>query len=678
MKQTSKQMRLNFMRFLSCLLFIWCTLFSYVDVSAAATEQAQVSFQEDTTSGTLISGIVTDVTGEPLIGVTVKENGSTKNATVTNIDGRYSISTKAKKPVLTFSYVGYQTQELVAHSSILDVLLKEDNNTLNDVIVIGYGTAVRKSVVGSVDRIGQDVMEDRPVANITQALQGVSPNLTIQRRSYNPNGESTNLNIRGISTTNSNSPLIVIDGLIQNSDALDMLNPNDIDNISVLKDAGAAAIYGSRSSNGVILVTTKKGTLGQTARIKVNSAVGWEDPSILFHAVPGYQNMQLRNIAAMNSGNAPAFTPAEIQAEYDAREEENWWYDQIFRTALQQSHNVSVSGGADKTTYMVSVGYYDQESNYVGNSSLGLQRYNLRSNLTTEVGRFRIEALLAYTRNNSISTTGSSLEINASRIPAYSYYKMKDQGKYLINDVVSDFNPLGELESGGTNKYRNNDFNGSLAVEVKLIDGLKLRGLLGADVQGQHRYTRTHEVEYYLNVNNTSPSYVSNSGTSAYVDDWNLDSYLLNSQILLDYNKTFGKHSVTGLFGATNESYTSTANEIKIQNPNQDLGTDANDDAIINIGNGSSVTPMNTTRTSITSLLGRVSYSYADKYYGEFSFRYDGSSKFATANRWGFFPSLSAGWRLSEENFMTSYREKVGDLKIRASYGILGNHTIGT
>lgn len=651
---------------------------SWMSASSSVGEGLSENVQGQVSRERTITGVVTDANGEPLVGVTVRVKGNVDNATITDIDGRYSIVTLVKNPVLVFSYVGYQTKESIAGANALNIQLEEENNTLNDVVVIGYGTQARKSVVGAVDRIGSNAIEDKPVANVTQALQGASPNLVIQRRSYNPNGESTNLNIRGISTTNSNAPLIVIDGLIQNSDALDMLNPNDIDNVSILKDAGAAAIYGSRSSNGVILVTTKKGAVNQNAKVKLNTSIGWEDPKLLFQTVPGYQNMQLRNLAATNSGNTPIFTPAQIQAEYDARDQENWWYNQIFRTALQQSHNISVSGGSNKTTYMVSVGYYDQESNYVGRSNLGLQRYNLRSNLSTEVGRFKLEALMSFTRNNSISTTGSSLEINASRIPNYSYYKMKDQGKYLINDVVSDFNPLGELESGGTNKYRNNDFNGSLSAEMKIIDGLKLRGLLGVDVQGQHRYTRTHEVEYYLDVNNANPSYISSSGNDSYVDDWNYDSYLINSQLLLDYNKSFGKHNVTGLLGLTNESFTSTANEIKIQNPNKDLGTDASDDAVINIGKGSSVTPMNTTRTSITSVLGRVSYNYADKYYGEFSFRYDGSSKFASKNRWGFFPSVSAGWRISEESFMSKYKDNVGDLKIRASYGVLGNQTIGT
>lgn len=646
---------------------------------AAGETDASVAMQSKPAAEKTISGVVTDATGEPLVGVTVKVNGSAQNATITDIDGRFTITTSVNKPVLSFSYIGYETKEVIANSGNLNVQLKEENNTLNDVVVIGYGTQQRKHLVSAVDRIGSNVLEDKPVANVTQALQGASPNLIIQRRGYNPNGESTNINVRGISTINSSDPLIVIDGLVQNNDALDRLNPNDIDNISVLKDAGAAAIYGSRSSNGVIIVTTKKGSANQPARIKVSSSVGWEAPHLLFQTVPGYQNMQLRNLAATNVGNAPLFTPEQIQKEYDNRDQENWWYNQIFRTALQQNHNISVSGGSNKSTYMVSVGYYDQESNYVGHDNFGIQRYNLRSNLTTEVGRFKIEALMAFTRNNSISTTGANLEINASRIPAYSYYQLKDPatGKYLINDVISDYNPLGELEAGGVNKHRNNDFNGSVTVEMKIIDGLKLRGLLGADVQGQHRYTRTKPVNYYLSPDKLVPNYTTYSGLGAYVDDWNYDSYLINSQLLLDYNKSFGKHTINGLIGATNESYTASGNEIKISNPNQDLGTDANNGADITIGGGSHVTPMDNLRTSITSVLGRIGYNYADRYYGEFDFRYDGSSKFAPKNRWGFFPSISAGWRLSEEAFMNSYRENVGDLKLRASWGILGNQSIG-
>lgn len=623
-----------------------------------------------------VKGSVVDANGEPIIGATIKIVGSNGAGAITDIDGNFELEAPAYS-TLQVSYIGYTDQQIrLQGRTQLKVTMKEDQQSLDEVVVIGYGTTTRRSVTGAVDQVRSEIIDDKPVANVTQALQGAAPNLIIQRKSFNPNGENNNINIRGISTLNSNSPLIVIDGLVMNDGALNDINPSDIENISILKDAGSAAIYGSRSSNGVILVTTKKGRLNEPTRIKLSTSVGWEDPDILFTPVAGYQNATLKNIALMNNGSNPEFTPEQIRDLYNHRQEEQWFLPQIFRTALQQKHNLSVSGGSQKSTYMVSLGYYDQESNYVGNKNFGIQRYNLRTNVTTELGPVKVQASMAYTRNNSLSTAGGSLEIDATRTPPYYYNKMKENGKYLLNSVLSEFNPLGSLEASGTNKYRNNDLVLNLNAEIKLFDGLKLRGVFGADVAGQHRYTRTNPVYYYNSPDDEKPSHIQNEKN--YTDDWNYDSYLLNSQLLLDYNKSFGKHNVSGLFGVTNESYTGSGNEVRVDYANTDLGTSARDEAVITIGNGSHVSPEDSNRTSLTSMLGRFAYNWDERYYAEFSFRYDGSSKFNKDNRWDIFPSASLGWRISSEPWMKAYAEKVGDLKIRSSYGVLGNQTIGT
>lgn len=624
-----------------------------------------------------VKGIVKDASGEPLIGVSVTVKGRSDVGTITDIDGVFTLEC-GSKDVLVFSYVGYTTQEVPLNGqNSVSILMKEDTKLLDEVVVIGYGTTTRRSAVGAVDQVKSDMIENRPVANMTQALQGAAPNVVVQRRSQNPNDRQTNFNIRGISTLNDNSPLFVIDGLVSDGGSFDKLNPMDIENISILKDAGTAAIYGSRSANGVVVVTTKKGKKNERPVVRLNGMMGWQDPNILFSPVAGYQNATLRNLADTNVGNAPQFSPDQIRDLAAHQSEEQWPMYQIFRTALQQNYNLSVSGGSEHTTYMVSMGYYDQESNYVGNSSFGTQRYNFRTNLTTELGRFKLSAILSYTRDNSVSTTGGSLEIDASRIPSYYYYKMKsDDGRYLLNDVWGEFNPLGQLEQGGTNKYRNNSLTANVNVEMRLFDGLKLRGVLGADVNNETRFTRNNPVAYYNGVDATEPRPVKQSDFRT--SNWNADAYLINSQLLLDYNKTFGKHTVSGLVGLTNESYTRTSNSIekKYVDPDLGIGTDLTTSEPGNITGSTSVDDTN--RTSITSLLGRVNYSYADRYYAEFSFRYDGASKFHKDYRWGFFPSVSLGWRPSEEAFMEGYKENVGDLKLRASYGILGSQAIGT
>ncbi|MCL1932498.1 MAG: SusC/RagA family TonB-linked outer membrane protein, partial [Candidatus Azobacteroides sp.] len=331
-----------------------------------------------------ITGNVSDQSGEPIIGGSIMQKG-TSNGTTTDVAGDFSLDVP-QGATLIISYLGYSAEEVVVRDNKpLFISLKEDIQKLNEVVVIGYGTRERKNLTGAADQVGGEAIADRPVGNTMQALQGLSPNLIVQQKSMNPNDNQMNLNVRGVSTLNNNDPLIVIDGLISSTSTLNSLNPNDIESVSILKDAGSAAIYGSRSSNGVILITTKQGSKSGKPIIKFSGLVGWEDPNILFHPVKGYENALLTNQAYMNSGNDPVFTPAQIRDLYDHRNEEYWYLDKILQTAFQQTYNMNVSGGNASTTYMVSAGYYNQKSNYIGN--FGVERYNFRSNLATEYQR---------------------------------------------------------------------------------------------------------------------------------------------------------------------------------------------------------------------------------------------------------------------------------------------------
>lgn len=628
---------------------------------------------QTTGNTTTVKGVVVDENGDPLIGASVKVKGGATGVAA-DIDGAFALSCRPSD-TLVISYVGYRPMEIAAADASRQITLQPDNELLDEVIVIGYGTTTKKSAVSAVDQVKSDLFENRPVANMTQALQGASPSIIVQRKSQNPTGESTNFNIRGVSTLNDNSPLFVIDGLVSDAGAFNRLNPMDIENVSVLKDAGSAAIYGSRSANGVILVTTKKGRKGEGTKVRFSGMVGWEKPENLYHPVAGWQNAILYNTALTNAGQAPKFTPDQIRDLYDHRAEESWFKDQVFETALQQSYTMSVSGGTDKTTYMVSLGYFDQGSNYVNNQGYGIQRYSMRSSISTELGRFRLTAIMAFTRNNSKSNAQGNIEVDSDRVPKYYYNKLKDEnGHYLLNDVLAEMNPLGQLEAGGYNKYRNNSFTANVNAEMKIIEGLKLRGVLGVDVNTETRFTRRYPVAYYY-AGNDNPRPMKESDYQT--QNWNADSYLVNSQILLDFNRQFGRHGVNALFGATNESYTWTANDINKSYVDPDLGT-STDKTTSEPGNIWGDTGIdNNTRTSITSVLGRVGYNYDERYYVEGNFRYDGASKFHKDYRWGFFPSASLAWRLSQEEFMERYRQNVGDLKLRASYGILGSQAVG-
>lgn len=622
----------------------------------------------------IVTGRVVDNSGQPIMGATVYDQ-RVKSGTVTDYNGQFALNVEPNT-TLQVSYIGYNHATInVGHRQQLPLIrLHEVTNSLNEVVVIGYGTTNRLTLTGAVDKIGHDEITRQKTGSLADAMQGLSPNLTVQKRSSDPNTLLTNINIRGISTLNSNAPLVVVDGMVSNEETLAKINPNDIDNISVLKDAGAAAIYGSRSGNGVILVTTKKGSRSERPAIKFSTAVGWQQPHILYEPLAGWQNAEKRNESSRNVGRYAEFSDAQIEDLRNHQDEERWFMNQIFRNALQQNHNVSVSGGTAHTSYMVSAGMFSQGSNYVGNSNYGTQRYNLRSNLQVEAGRLHLQALLAFVRENSVATMGSLLESDASRVPPFYYYKMKEDGKYLINDILSEFNPLGSLEAGGTSKSRNNDFTANATAEMSLVKGLSLKGSVGINITGNHTLTRQLTVPYYQSNNMTQPSRYDREARE--VSDNNSDKYLINTQMLLNYDLAWRGNSLKAMLGLSNESATSSENNMRLYYSNSDLGTSTDNNAYITPGQGTKLSPETQMRTSISSAFGRVVFNHTNRYVGEFDFRYDGTSKFGSRHRWGFFPSISGSWAISEEPFMRSYKKSVGTLKLRSSLGVLGNQSI--
>lgn len=619
------------------------------------------------------SGTVSDSDGNPVAGAFVLVQG-TQNGTSTDENGEFSISVPSGA-ALEFSCLGYKTVTVTpGNRAVVNVVLEADMTYLDEVVVIGYGTTTRRRSVGAVDQVKSEVLETRSVANLTQALQGTSPSLVIQQRSFNPNDQQLNINIRGIGTMNNNDPLIVIDGLVTDNSAFSKLNPQDIESVSVLKDAGTAAIYGSRAANGVLLVTTKKGRANQKPTVNLSAMVGWQNPYSLVTPVDGWQNATLKNLANVNAGLAPEFTVAEIRDLYE-HGNGPFFLDEIMQNALQQNYNVSISGGSEHTTYMVSAGYFDQGSNFVG-PDYGVTRYNFRTNISTEYKRIKVTALLSYNRSDSKNTVDGNAIVDAYRTPLYYYLRQQDPGtgKYLINEYITEGTSLGLLQDGGYD-WNNNDYiNANLSAEVKIIEGLKLRGVLGADIYANHRYTRTFSVPFYNRNDINGEPRINNPERRS--EDWDEKSWLINSQIMLDYDRTFAeKHHVYAMVGASNESYTRQGNQLKILYVDEDLGIKGDGSELD--PTGSYLTPESTTRTSLTSVFGRVGYDYSSKYFIEATFRYDGSSKFDRQYRWGFFPSISAGWAISEEPWMASWNQNMGLLKIRASYGTLGNQSTG-
>jgi TonB-linked SusC/RagA family outer membrane protein len=608
----------------------------------------------------VIRGKVMDEKQEPVPGATVQVKGSSL-VTSTDADGSFSLSMAELKGTLVVSYVGYERKEADITGSLVSIVLKPLDASLGEVVVVGYGTQRRSSVTGAVDQIKPAALEGKPSVNLSQSLQGVSPNLIIQQRNSEP-GAGVNINIRGVSTLGDNTPLIVIDGIAGGD--LNQLNPADIENISVLKDAGSAAIYGSRSANGVVLITTKKGKKNARAVVTYNGIAGIQQPKIFYKPVESYENAILRNEALVNAGQQPMYTPAQIKAMQQEGSHE-WFLDRILQDALQQNHNMSISGGNDKSTYLFSLGYVDQESNLVG-PGYGMKRYNARINLTTEVGRLKLAGTLTYSRRDikEHSSNTSTLIVDAARVPRL--YEMKDaEGRYLTNDVLAEFNPLGILEQGGSRKLDDDYVFGNVTAELAIYDGLKLKGVAGGNLGAFHAFERVRQVNFF-------PKGI--YGGDRNTNERSSKNLFLNTQVMLDYQRSFGDHHITGLLGYANESYTNKEMKLYTKYNDNDLGTPSTGSAIDL--NNTSTSAQGTAENSLNSVFGRAGYSYSDRYFVEFNFRYDGSSKFAKDLRWGFFPSVSAGWRLSDETFMEAYRDKLGSMKLRASYGILGNQNV--
>lgn len=610
-----------------------------------------------------ITGKVLDNQEAALPGASVQIKGTTKG-TITDIDGNYSIEVPSSESVLVFSFIGMKTQEVaVGNQTQINVQLEEDVTALEEVVVIGYGQQKKVNVVGSVDQVTQESLEGRPSMNVTQALQGVSPGLIIQQPNSEP-GARTNLNIRGISTLGNNSPLVVIDGIVGGD--INLLNPSDIESISVLKDAGSASIYGSRANNGVILITTKKGKVDSQPTITYNGLVGVNVPHFFTKPVHGWENAILRNESAANADKTTAvYTPAEIR-QFKENGDEEWFAKEITEPALQQNHNLSLAGGGENNTYYVSIGYVDQQSNFVGPEK-GLKRYNYRVNMTNEFGKFKVTTLLSYVRReikDHSSSTGT-LMVDASRVPLY--YTQKDSlGRFLTNDVLQEFNSLGILEEGGFRHYDDDNVFGNLSAEYQITDHFKLRGVFGGSLYANHLYARTMQVNFF-----PKGTYGGDRNTN----DESRKSLDLNSQLLAEYTQTFNnQHDVSVLVGVSNENHTDRGIGIYRKFTDPELGTPITE-TIINPDSYNS--NQSSSENSLNSLFGRLSYAFESKYLAEFSFRYDGSSKFAEDNRWGFFPSASLGWNIADEEFMRNYRSKYGNVKLRASYGVLGNQNVG-
>lgn len=637
-----------------------------------------------------VSGTVKSGDGESIIGANVKVAG-TDIGCITDIEGNFVLEVP-EDAKLTVSYIGFQTQEIsVSGKSSLSVVLKEDTEMLDEVVVVGYGTQKKVNLTGSVSSINSDKIANRPVMNVTQVLTGVAPGVRVTQGSGAPGEENMSIQVRGTGSFNNSSPLVLVDGVVAD---MAPLNSDDIESISVLKDASAAAIYGSRAANGVILVTTKKGKREDKPKVTLTAMFASEKPVTdlsLISSTADY--MELHNIAKYNANpltSGPDYSYESIE-EWRAADADpngiytdpltgnqipNWlaypntdWAQYLFQPSFYQKYGVSVSGGSKNTSYMLSLGYQDNPGTL---DNTAMQRFNIRANVETKIADIITFGTQTYAtkefKDPGNTGMGYLLQSWPGMTPIY-------DGKYGASEhpeVTQANNILQQVAAqGGQNTYTRINTTWYTNVE------LPLKGLVAEAKFNYNQYSR-HDEHYSQN----QPRYSFRESfdtpkegigvlEQATTYRYYYESTSYTADLLLRYNNSFGKHDVAGLFGY--EQYRSESTGFNAEKKGLiDWGiTDITSGAEMNSigGNTKSVNAM-------LSYFGRINYAYDGKYLFEANFRSDASSKFAPGHRGSFFPSFSAAWRISEEPFFLPIKDKVNYLKIRASYGSLGN-TVG-
>jgi TonB-linked SusC/RagA family outer membrane protein len=635
-----------------------------------------------------ITGRITDDTGAPMPGVTIVVQGTT-SGTITDADGRYTIDA-AEGQLLIFSFIGYQTTtRVLSGATVIDVQMFVEENNLQEFVVVGYGTIQKKDITGSVSAINSNQIKDQQVVSLDLAMAGQMAGVVVSQSTGAPGGGAS-VRIRGAGSLSAgNEPLYVIDGFPvtndydQRNNPLNTINPADIDNIQVLKDASATAIYGSRGSNGVILITTKSGKVG-ASRIDFNLSTGVQQVEKLVDVLNAREFAQYinesRNNAWVNSGlgrlpsdpnsvrqNNVMYLLPDVLSNPESLGEGTNWQKEIFRTARMNNYQLNFSGGNDKTKYFISAGYLEQEGIIINSD---LKRYSFRANVESQMNkRVKVGANItpSYTFSNQSLAEGNwqgggiiqTAIAAAPHLTPYdadgNYTKVTGQGIGLsevdnpVKIAKEYFHQQGTLRLLGT-----------AFTEISLIDNLKFKTLVGGDIRNFQEDIFSNSLINPNSVNLTKPAIGTNS--TSQTRNW-------LAEFTLNYAKTVGKHNFNAVLGYTAQSELLEFNRI--------TGTNFPNDNIKTVNAAGLITSAFNTKEewSLLSYLSRLNYNFDDRYLLTATVRRDGSSRFGVDNRWGFFPSVSLGWRISEENFMNEV-DWISELRLRASSGLTGNNFI--
>lgn len=631
-----------------------------------------------------VKGIVTDSKGNVLSGVSVMEK-SINNASVTDLNGNYNISVKNGSSILVFSYLGYLTQEVsVGNLTSINIKLEDNLKSLNEVVVVGYGTQKKVTLTGSVSEVkGADLVKS-PQPNLSNSLAGRFSGLIANNRSGEPGYDGSSISIRGFATTGNNDVLVVVDGVPGQIGGLSRLDPNDIESISVLKDA-SAAIYGNRAANGVILVTTKRGKLGKPS-VSYSFNQGFSSPTRLPKMADAATYAAIANEIDYynnpNGGLNQIYSEADIQKFKDGSDPINfpntdWQAASLKNQALQNQHSLGVRGGSENVKYYFSLGTIFQDGLYK-NSATKYNQYNFRGNVDADItDRFKIGLSLAGRSEDRIFSTSGAGNNFRSIYRAYpTVVAIYPNG--LPSSGIENNNPvLLGTDIGGTNINPTQFFNGILRASYKIpyVKGLSIDGFYAAD--RSFNFNKSFSTPYNLyNYNKATNSYskviVGGSAGSATLFQQQQNTSLNTANIKLNFVKQFNKHHVDAFVGyeqSANRQETFWASRLNFpsaQTPELSQG-------------GAAATDRNNAGSSYNftrrSYLSKIAYNFDEKYLAEVQLRVDGSSIFPTGKQYGYFPSVSAGWRISQEKWFKPIKF-IDDLKLRASFGSLGNDNV--
>lgn len=623
----------------------------------------------------VVSGVVLDSDGFPVIGAGVMVAGQTYG-TVTDEDGRWSLELRNGEATLEISAMGYQTVSLsTRNQNEMNISLAPDTQFLDEVVVVGYGTQKKVNLTGSVSMVTSKDMTSRPASSLASGLQGMLPGVTVVNLSGQPGESNTTIRVRGIGTIGNANPLILIDGVEGDISAV---NPEDIESVSVLKDAASAAIYGARAANGVLLVTTKKTHSSGSERTKVTFGTyfGFQTPTRLPEMCDALEFMTLDNEARANVGTAAAWTDTEFK-KVESGSDPNYfantdWISEVLNDyAPQQSYNLTLSGGVGSSGYMLSYRYFDQDGLTTG-SSTGEQRHNIRFKIDTRlIDRLTLQSNISYTSRKVTSpvnslTSGGGAIYNAMRIAPNAPVRYTDDTWAYGG---GNTNPVAILEDGGRSIVSTDEFS--------VLETLKLDIFKGWNVSATYNLTAINGLSDILKKTIT---FVNPEDYSTYVHASpnslkNVDVRNIQQTFIVqsNFDFTFGRHNLNGVVGMSQEWYTGRSFNASRNN----LATEK--DPTLNLGDATSMSnSASYSSWALRSGFGRVSYNYDERYLLEGNVRYDLSSRFHKDNRGGVFPSVSGGWRLSEEPFMSFAKPLFGNIKFRASWGMLGNQYVGS